>query len=145
MRNTYSPWGELAGIPSLTLEWAVLPGRRLGEYLKQQSLIRLDSRMPRRQARSVLCHELRHHEYGDHGLDCAVANAKQEMKADSAAARMLIDVEDLADALSIHGHHRSAVAVELRVSVAMVDVRLDRLHPSERHYLRRRFEESGPL
>lgn len=142
MRNTYSPWGELTAQPWLTLEWVRLPSRRLGEYVHQLGLIRLDPRMPRRQARSVLCHELRHHEYGDVGTTCAKAEAFQELRADTNAARLLIDIKDLADAMVLHDEHRSAVAVELRVSLAILDVRLGHLHPAENHLLVRRLSSA---
>lgn len=137
MINTYSPWAELTAT-NLTLEWKSLPGRRLGEYHRANGLILLDPAMPRRQARSVLCHELRHHEYGDVGIACALGNQKQEVRADREAARLLIDIHDLADAIVTHDHHQSAVAVELRVSAVMLASRLRHLHPSEVHFLRRR-------
>lgn len=134
--NNYSPWGELSSLPDLRLEWREMHGR-LGEYLHSDRCIRLDPRMPRRQQRSVLCHELRHAEHGDHLTVCDRVNLRQEQRADREAARLLIDVRDLARALIVHDQHRSATAVELRVSDAMLGVRLANLHPAERHYLRR--------
>jgi Zn-dependent peptidase ImmA (M78 family) len=135
--NTYSPWGELALVPDLTLEWRVLRGR-LGEYVHHTRTIRLDPRLPRRQQRAVLCHELRHAEVNDVATVCGRANLRQEQRADRLAARLLIDVRDLGEALALHEEHVSAAAVELRVSDALLRVRLDGLHPSERHFLRRR-------
>lgn len=137
MLNMYSPWAELASL-DLRLEWRTLPGRRLGEYHRGAGLILLNPAMPRRQARSVLCHELRHHEYGDVGQACSIANGKQEVRANRDASRLLIDIRDLADALVLHDHHQGAVAVELRVSAVMLAARLRHLHPSEVHFLRRR-------
>lgn len=137
MINTYSPWAELAST-KLELIWRELPARRLGEYHHERGVIVLDPAMPRRQARSVLCHELRHHEYSDVGLACSIANSKQEVRANREAARLLIDVQDLGDALVLHDHNQAAVAVELRVSAAILAARLRHLHPSEIHYLRRR-------
>jgi Zn-dependent peptidase ImmA (M78 family) len=139
--NTYSPWGELSSLPDLRLEWRELVGR-LGEYVHAERCITLDPRMPRRQQRSVLCHELRHAERGDYLTICDRVNLRQEQRADREAARLLIDVRDLARALVIHDQHQSAAAVELRVSDAMLDVRLAHLHPVERHFLRR--EVGGP-
>jgi Zn-dependent peptidase ImmA (M78 family) len=137
MENTYSPWGELAALPHIGLEWKVLAGR-VGEYLHHERLIRLDPRMPRRQARSVLCHELRHAERAEVGVDCAKARRVQESRADRVAARVLVDVRVLGDALVLHAQHVSAAAVELRVSDKMVRTRLSALHPAERGYLRAR-------
>lgn len=137
MRNTYSPWAELSQL-DLELAWGPLPPRRLGEYYRDRGLIVLNPAMPRRQARSVLCHELRHHEFGDTGVHCSTTERRQELRADKAASRLLIDVHDLADAVVLHDHHQGGVAVELRVSMSMLATRLRYLHPSEVHYLRRR-------
>lgn len=140
MRNTYSPWEELAGLPHIELRREPLEGGRLGEYVHHLSLIRLDPRMPRRQARSVLCHELMHVRYGDVRTFCDQVNRWQELRADHEAARLLIDIHDLADALLVHSQHLPAVAIALRVSIDLLEVRLKRLHPSERHLITRRLE-----
>jgi Zn-dependent peptidase ImmA (M78 family) len=98
--------------------------------------------MPRRQERSVLCHELRHAQFEDVHTFCGAVNKWQEQRADSEAARLLIDVHDLADALLVHQQHLPAVAVALRVSINMLEVRLKRLHPSERHLITRRLDDA---
>lgn len=141
MINTYSPWGELAAQPAITLEWREMVGR-LGEYLHRDRLIVLDPRMPRRQMRSVLCHELRHAESAHVGVECDKARRVQEVGADRAAARLLIDVHDLGEALVFNDRHVSATAVDLRVSDKMLRVRLNSLHPAERGYLKRRFADA---
>lgn len=136
MLNTYSPWGELTAQPDLRLEWRELAGH-LGEYLHVERCIVLDPRMPRRQQRSVLAHELRHAEHRDFHTMCDRVNLRQEQRADREAARLLVDVRDLASALILYDEHLSAAAVELRVSDAMLRIRLATLHPAERHFLRR--------
>lgn len=146
MQNTYSPWGELASLPTVELRREPPQSGRLGEYILGGGrygggLIRLEPSMPRRQMRSVLCHELRHHEFMDTGSLCGKTVLKQERRADGVAARMLVDIYDLADAMVIHARHASAVAVELRVSVDVVQTRVARLHPAERAYLHRRLAE----
>lgn len=141
MTGTYSPWAELAEHPWLTLEWRILRRGRVGQYLHETKTITLDPRMPRRQARSVLAHELEHAFAGDACTPLVHVNLRQEQRADTNAARKLIVLEDLAEALTIHDHHVSAAAVELRVSDAMLKVRLRNLHPSERHWLTRRLGE----
>lgn len=141
MRNTYSPWAELTSLSHLELRREPPARGRLGEYLHHLNLIRLHPDLPRRQARAVLCHELRHHEFSDVGTLCGKTKAFQERRADGAAARLLVDIRDLADAMVIHERHASAVAVELRVSLDVVQTRVDRLHPSERAYLKRRLAE----
>lgn len=145
MRNTYSPWEALADLPHIELRREIIGHGRLGEYVHHLGLIRLDPRMPRRQARSVLCHELVHVRFEDVPTACGFMNLRQEVRADTNAARLLIDIDDLAEALVLHDHHLSAAAVELRVSDKMVQVRLEHLHPSERHYLRRQVGEGLSL
>lgn len=134
MLNTYSPWDELVARPEIELCWREMHDR-VGQYHHGLRRITLDPRMPKRQRRSVLCHELRHAEAGDEHTACDRANLRQEQAADQRAARLLIDVRDLARAMVVHDCHHSAVAVELHVSDRLLSVRLDHLHPSERHWL----------
>ncbi len=141
MRNTYSPWEELASLPHIELRHEHIGFGRLGEYIHHQSLIRLEPSMPRRQARAVLCHELQHVRYADVNTFCDSINRWQEMRADAGAARLLIDIHDLADALLIHDQNIPAAAQSLRVSVHCLEVRLRRLHPTERHLLTRHLQQ----
>lgn len=134
MLNTYSPWDELTAHADLDLHWREMHDR-VGQYEHGLRRITLDPRMPRRQIRSVLCHELRHAEAGDEHTACSRTNLRQEQAADQRAARLLVDVRDLARAMVLHDCHHSAVAVELRVSDRLLGVRLEHLHPSERHWI----------
>lgn len=140
IHNAYSPWAELAALPHIGLVWTDLRGR-VGEYIHADGVIRLDRRLRRHQARCVLAHELEHALAGDVVTHCGRANLRQEQEADRRAARKLIDVGDLGEAMAIHGERRSAVATELYVSQHVLEVRLRSLHPSERHYLTRRLEQ----
>lgn len=140
MRNKYSPWGELADLPHITIEWRQMIGK-LGEYVHDRSVILLDPRMKRHQRRSVLCHELRHAIAGDEPVECEIAHRRRELRTDRAAARLLIDLHDLGDALALHDGHAGAVAQELDVALDVVWCRINALHPSERHYLARRLSE----
>lgn len=135
---TYSPWAELSALPALTLRWEPLRPGRLGEYVHALRLIRLDPRLPRHQARCVLAHELRHHHHGD----TWPATTWQEKRADREAARLLVDIRELADAAVLHDQHMAAVARELRVTVVVVRNRLEHLHPSERGHLRARLDDT---
>lgn len=132
--NTYSPWDELAARRDIELHWREMHDR-VGQYQHDLRRITLDPRMPRRQIRSVLCHELQHAEAGDEHTVCERANLRQEQHADRRAAFKMIDVRDLARAMVLHDCHHSAVAVELHVSDRLLGVRLDHLHPSERHWI----------
>lgn len=139
MLNQYSPWDELSALPHLELRRERPQGGGLGEYRHDEYLILLDPRMPRRQARSVLCHELRHHEASDRPSATPSGRLRQEFLADTRASRLLIDVRDLGDAMVMHEQHRGAVADELQVSLDMVNVRLKHLWKREWEYLRNRF------
>lgn len=132
--NTYSPWDELAARQDLELRWRELHGR-VGRYQHHLRRITLDPRMPRRQIRAVLCHELRHADAGDEHTACDRTNLRQEQQADRRAAFMLIDIRDLARAMVLHDCHHSAVAVELNVSDRLLGVRINHLHPTETHWI----------
>lgn len=139
MGNAYSPWEELASLPHIELVWESLSGR-LGEYRHWRQQIVLDPRLRRHQARSVLCHELRHAVACDVLTDCSRSNLRQEQRADREAARLLVDVRDLGDSIAMHGEHHPTLARELGVSLHVVRTRLANLHPAELHYLRSRQE-----
>ncbi|AIY15804.1 ImmA/IrrE family metallo-endopeptidase [Pimelobacter simplex] len=137
MKNTYSPWDELASLPHIDLVWERLSDRK-GEYRHWEQRIALDPRMRRHQARSVLCHELRHVAACDVVTHCGRTNLLQERRADRDAARLLVDVHDLGEVVAAHGEHHPTLARDLGVSLHIVRTRLANLHPSELHYLRGR-------
>jgi Zn-dependent peptidase ImmA (M78 family) len=85
------------------------------------------------QRRCTIAHELAHVELGHTG-GCAHA---EEQAARELAARWLIEIEDLAEAV-LWARSRDELADELWVDLDTLDARLGRLHPAERHYLRRR-------
>lgn len=140
MRNLYSPWAELALLPHIELLWTDLRGR-LGEYRHAVSQIHLHPAMRRHQARCVLAHELAHARRQDALTDCSRVNDLQERAADRDAARLLIDVRDLGDALVYTDRRRDEAAQELRVTRHTIDVRMGALHPAEMHYLRQRLAD----
>lgn len=142
MRNTYSPWRDLGGQPDLELVWRELPTGLLGKYEHHLRRITLDPRMPRRQSRCVLAHELVHAEHGDMASTCARHGQWQERRADHKAARRLIHIDDLGDAMIVNDNHLGSMAVDLRVSDAMLRIRRDILTKTERLQLRRRLREN---
>lgn len=79
--------------------------------------------------RCTATHELIHAERGDTTCDPSV---HQE------AARRLIDIKALGEALAFYDGDLHQVADELWVDHETLAVRLNHLHPSERGYLRRR-------
>lgn len=138
----YSPWADLAAQPDLSLvyESRRITGHR-GLYDHRTRTITLDPGLVRRQARSVLAHELRHAFHSDMGH----GNPVQENRADREAARLMIDVRDLGRALQLHDEHHESVAIELNVSNYLLGVRLKALHPSEAHLIRRIVRRLGSV
>lgn len=86
----------------------------------------------------ALLHELIHAERGD--IPCAdpVSEAQQELVVAKETARRLIDIRRLADVAVAYPDDPHRVAEELDVDYDTLATRVQWLHPSERHYLRRR-------
>lgn len=120
---TYSPWRRLRALPHLTVLITRLPK---GEswWLPVDEAIVIDDRLDRVQRRCALEHELQHAEAGDCRItgtpDAARLTARRERETDARAARRLIDVDELADALAW------ALCVEELAEVLDVDVRTAR-------------------
>jgi len=96
-------------------------GRHLGGYHHGTSTIRLDPRMPRRVARSVLAHEIAHHVFQDHPSPHGPVRAKQERRANEWAALRLITPDAYAEAERHRGGHSPSMAHDLAVTVELVD------------------------
>ncbi|SDQ87689.1 ImmA/IrrE family metallo-endopeptidase [Microbacterium sp. cf332] len=102
------------------LIFADLPPDRDGEYRHDVRLVRLRPGMARRLHRSVLAHECAHAVHGDVPLSDPHHAERQESRADEWAAQMLIPVDDYARAEALHAGHVEAMAVELDVTVDLV-------------------------
>lgn len=113
------------GVPA-----AVWPRRRL---------ILIDHDMPAADQRSHLAHEIAH-------LDLAhsdpICEGKEERSADLLAARRLLAIDDLADALC-WALCDEEVADVLNVTADVVTVRIQNLTPDEKAYIRARHEAWG--
>jgi hypothetical protein len=131
----WNPWGELAARPYLTLNW-IDSGRR-GCIDFRSSTITMLRGMRRSERRSVLTHELVHDERGPVPRWMA---PREEAQVRRESARRLINIYDLADALT-WAHDEHEAAEELNVDVATLRVRLSHLHPAERGLLSRALEE----
>lgn len=136
----YSPWRHLRSLARVQLDFTaddtLLDGAD-GRYYATVDRILMDRRLDTQvERRSVLAHELGHAVRGD--LPCAdnVSQIRQECAVDQWAARRLIELDALLDALR-WSDDRDEVAECLWVTVELLDVRLRHLHPSERAYLRR--------
>ncbi len=117
---TTTIWGTLDAM-GITVEYTNLPPERDGEYIHDRRLIRLQRGMATRLHRSVLAHECAHAVFGDAPSRFGPVNAKQERRADEWAALRLIDIHDYRRAESIHHGHTEALAVELNVTVDLIE------------------------
>lgn len=137
------PWRHLSGLPHIDVVWSrddvLLDGADAWWYADQSAIL-MDSRLNQVRRRCALAHELAHVERGDG--ECSFANGKQEIEADLMAARWLIHREALLDALR-WSDDKHEVADELWVTADLLQVRLDHLHPNEKHYLRRMLRSNG--
>lgn len=113
-------WGMLEAM-GIAVEYTDLPPDRDGEYDHAKKRIRLQRGMATRLHRSVLAHECAHAVFADVPSRFGPVNAKQERRADEWAALRLIDVDAYKRAEAIHHGHTEALAVELGVTVDLIE------------------------
>lgn len=137
-----NPWKVLLGTPDLTLVRAPMSDH--GRYYDAHRAIVLDPRLTSAEARSTLMHELVHAERRDRPCADAVLDARQERIVHLEAARRLIPLEDLADAL-MWACDDYDLADQLWVDVATVRARREGLTPREHDLIERRIaaKEAG--
>ena len=141
----YCPWRDLTSREDVAFGVTRLPWGR-GWWIRAERAIVLDDRLTQAERRSVLAHELVHAELDDE--NCA-AHApriarRRERQADRVAARRLIPLEQLAEAL-LWATDEHELADELSVAVDTVRTRLDDLGSVEVAYIESRLwaEERG--
>lgn len=113
-----------------------LPPGQWGETCWGTRTVTIDCRLGQAQRRSALTHELVHAMRGP-APDEPVLAAREESAVEDAAARLLIDIHDLGEALA-WAHDVDEAADELWVDCETLLIRLEHLHPAERAYLTRR-------
>lgn len=91
----------------------------------------MDRRLLQAERRSALAHELEHVHRGPFPRH---AKAKEEAAVNAAAARKLVDLHALGEALA-WARHESEAAEELWIDVPTLRARLAHLQPAERAYL----------
>lgn len=135
----FSPWRLLRNLPEVNLHLTdddnLLDGAHAWYYHRLRAIV-MDKRLNQVERRSVLAHELGHAIRGDTPCGTDILDARQETVVDQWAARQLITLEALADALrwSDDAHE---VADSLWVTTDLLEVRIAHLHPSERAFIRR--------
>lgn len=131
------PWRSLRHKPHIDVVWTrddtLLAGADAWWY-GDQAVILMDARLRQTQRRCALAHELAHEERGD--TACNRLDARQELAADLMAARWLIELGDLLSALK-WTRDKGELADELWVTRDLLQIRLDHLHPAEKHHLRK--------
>lgn len=140
MSEAYSPWVHVQQLPDVVVAYDVLEHAE-AYWEPEQRVILLDRRLSQRVRRSCLAHELAHVDRGDEGClvgpDGARQARRQEVAADQLAARRLIGIDALIDALAWSLDVDEAAEV-LHVDERMVRARLDGLTAAESDYIDRR-------
>ena len=126
------PWRALRRQPEITLEWH--DDGDAGWYDFGTKTISLRRGMTQAERRSTLRHELHHHFRGP--VPEALLE-QEELACEVAAARDLIDIRKLGEALA-WTQDLDEVADELWVDPELLIVRTEHLHPAERAYLKQR-------
>lgn len=130
----FHPWRQFRSLTAWTLLWATPSSGARAECHWPTRTITIHPGLLQAERRSVIAHELEHIHRGPFP---GWARDREEEAVNAAAARKLIDIRALGDAMawSLDPHE---VAHELWVDVPTLEASLRHLHPSERHYLRRR-------
>ena len=134
--NGYCPWTDLGDrYPGVHVAaHTIAPAR--AAWLPEERIILLERGLSIAQGRCTLAHEIAHMDLGHYPTGVGHFDRRQERDADALAGRRLLPVHLLADALQV-GCDVVAAAEELCVTVDVIRERMERLHPAERHALRR--------
>lgn len=145
--GAFSPWRLLRHLPEVDLHFTdddeLLDGAQAWYYHRLRAIV-MDSRLSQVERRSVLAHELGHVIRGDIPCGDEILDARQESVVDQWAARKLITLDALIDALRWSDDPHE-VADALWVTADLLEVRIAHLHPSERAAIRRQLRDQGPL
>lgn len=113
-----------------------------GWYDDERRTIVTDERLDHAEARSVLAHELVHAERRDVRTESAWTELQQEYQVDVIAARLLLPLDVLADALCESGDEVEA-AVALGVTLNVLHIRMSDMTPAESAYVGARVEAAS--
>lgn len=128
----YDPWGEVPA--GWSVDFVVMPARGMCRWSRR--LILLDIRLSRAEERCTLTHELVHAERGPFPR---WATAREEAAVNAEAARRLIPLDALGEALA-WSLHPAVAADELDVDPPTLEALLRDLAEAELEALRRRLE-----
>lgn len=129
----FNPWKYLGEhLPHVDIIWTRLPGDLRG--LTDGRIIWLDDRMTQAQRRCVVAHETVHCERG------VPADAKEERRVDQIAARRLVALDELVDAL-LWTRHTAELVDELWVDAAAFVALIQSLSPAEKVWIDRQLTD----
>lgn len=141
--TAYSPWDALAALGDVIVGYVELDNG-VGWWEPDERVILLDRRLDRVARRCTLAHELEHALANDAACtgtaDDPYFTTVMEARASVRAARKLIPIDALADAVVLHNDHDELMAAHLDVDLGTLDIRRLSLTPDERHHLRRRLD-----
>lgn len=135
----HHPWRVLRGLVDWTLHFAHLPDGILGLTDHRRRTITLAHGLTQAERRCTLEHELQH---VDRGPVTRGWVEREERVVDELAARRLITLERLADAM-VWAYDEHEMAEELWVDVATVRTRLATLRPDEAAHIEDRLDQAG--
>ncbi len=140
MSERYSPWAHVQGLGDVVVAYDDL--EHADAYWEpEQRVILLDRHLNQRERRACLAHELAHVDRGDEGCgdgpDGGRLLVRQERAATQLAARRLIGLDELADALAWSLDADEAAEL-LHVDERTARARLDGLTDAEKAYIDRR-------
>lgn len=132
--DMFHPW-RLFGDqhPDWEVRFVDLPDGVAGETDTHRKVIWIDVKLSQAERRSTLAHEAIHA-----AAEHVACDPTDELEVEQAAARLLLPLESLLRVLPWAVSVGEA-AEELWVDVDMLSTRLQHLHPSERHAIRRAF------
>lgn len=123
--RAYSPWRDLTdNWPDVEVRIAELPGDLLGEVREGGRLIVLRRGTSSAQRRCTLTHEIVHLERGLPSALVPHLLAVEERQVHAEAARRLITVPALAEAIRVTGSDERDIAAELWVDLATLRARV---------------------
>lgn len=135
----HHPWRAFRDLTHIRLRWAKLPSGLYGYTDHEAGVVVLAEGLTQAERRCTIAHERQHILRGP---VAPAWRAREEERVDREVARLLLpDIRVVGDALA-WSRDPVVAADELWVDPDTLRARLRFLHPSERHYLMRRLDES---
>jgi Zn-dependent peptidase ImmA (M78 family) len=129
--------------PDVTVRTAALAEGLMGLWDEDERTVWLDARLTPAERRCTLAHELVHAERGDLPCEDPVLDTRQEQRVEREAARRLVPLERLLDALRWTSDAAEAADV-LDVDPALLRTRLEALSRAERRTVERSIAQAAP-